>query len=476
MWQRGITMSGSFSDNIVKTGNEEGRSRVVVLYCDSYDEEIIYRKMKRGISMLGGPEAFVKPDEKILVKPNYLYPADPEKAVTTHPSVIKGMLRILQEYGCGSVKYGDSPGSSSAESVDRKLGLSDADGRCYGAEKASMNKEVHVDFPEGMTAKEFYFTEEVTEADAIISLCKMKTHALERITGAVKNFYGTICGYRKAAGHVKYPNDSIFARMLADIHRYLKPRLHIMDGVLAMEGNGPGSGDPVKMNVLLFSTDPVALDAVYCALVDLDPELIPTCVQGEAMGIGTYHFDKIDIITADEDTGETAVADGTAAAGHANTANILDITDAAGAVETADPAKIAVTEKNAIIAGAADAFGGTAAFSEKCSVSEPGMLISKEELFRRYGNASFDVPRAKQKGNFLLNFSRFMTGISRRPYIKKELCVKCGICVEHCPVAGKAVNFRNADRTQPPEYNYRKCIRCYCCQEMCPQHAIRVKG
>lgn len=371
------------------------KSEVVLIPCENYEEEAVYRAMKQGIAMLGGIGQFVKKEEKILVKPNFLSAADADKAVTTHPSVIEGMLRILQEAGCTRVKYGDSPGHGTSAGASAKLGLS---GEVYGAEAAAMTQEVRVSFEEGLTAKEFYFTKEIAEADAVISLCKMKTHALERITGGVKNVYGFICGYRKAAGHVKYPNASVFARMLADIHRCVKPRLHIMDGIVAMEGNGPGSGTPVSMKVMLFSRDPVAMDAVFCQLVDLGPELVPTNTQGEAMGIGTYHTERIEIRTPD---GEISVSD----------------------------------------------------------------------LKKLYGNPQFDVDRKGTRKTFLSRYSDLMTRISKRPVIDKAKCIKCGICVSHCPVPGKAVDFKKG-KNMPPVYDYSKCIRCYCCQEMCPQHAI----
>lgn len=373
------------------------KSRVVLIPCAGYDEEEIYRAMKQGIDMLGGIGSFVKKEEKILVKPNFLTVAEADKAVTTHPSVIKGMLRILQEAGCTHVKYGDSPGHGSSGAAARRLGIPDG---AYGAVLADMSEEVRVSFEEGMTAKEFYFTKEVTEADAVINLCKMKTHALERITGAVKNVYGLICGYRKAAGHVRYPNAGIFARMLADIHRCVKPRLHIMDAVTAMEGNGPGSGTPVDMNVMLFSADPVALDTVFCHLINLNPQLAPTNTQGAAMGIGTCREEEIEILTPE---------------------------------------------------------GG----------------ISFAQLEGKYANPSFDVDRTGTKKSFLSRYSDFMTRFGRRPVIDKKRCVRCGICVNHCPVPGKAVDFKKG-KDVPPVYDYAKCIRCYCCQEMCPQHAITV--
>lgn len=413
------------------------KSKVAVVYCDSYDDEQVYRAMCVGTDMLGGIECFVGKDEKILIKPNFLVPSEPDKAVITHPSVISAMLRLLHEKGYTHVCCGDSPGHGSLSSAFTQAGLNEILKR-YGVSEADMADEVSVDFPEGIEAKQFWMTKAAAESDAIISLSKMKTHALEKITGAVKNLYGLICGYRKAAGHVKYPNASIFARMLADIHRCVKPRLHIMDGIIAMEGNGPGSGTPVKMNVLLFSEDPVAIDAVFCRLVNLDPELVPTEVQGEALGIGTYHFDNIEIAVNDYRGSGTALKQ-----------------------ETEDDSRpvcdaVLTNEKT-------DAAGS------------PGVnSISADELFVKFGNSEFDVDRNGSKKTILSRFSDIMTGMARRPYIDEKLCIKCGICTEHCPVPGKAVNFSN-DRSKPPVYDYKKCIRCYCCQEMCPKHAIKVR-
>ena len=389
-----------------KTSGPVKRSRVIVVPCDNYDEELVYRSIRAGIDALGGLGRFVSQNEKVLVKPNFLSTADKDSAVVTHPAVIRGMLRILQEDGISDVSYGDSPGHGTSRAAINRLGLDESNS--YGAKIADMNKDAKISFPEGKTCREFVFTKEVVEADAIINLCKMKTHALERITGAVKNVYGYVCGMNKAAGHTKFPNDTIFARMLCDIHLYKAPRLNIMDGIVAMEGNGPGSGTPTPMKVLLFSDDPVALDAVFCYLVDLDPDLVPTCSQGDVLGIGTSKEENIEIVVANAGT--------------------------------------AVTE-----------------------------TLSASQLLAKYGNPKFDVPRRKAKLSFLKGFSDVMTIFARRPAIDAGKCIKCGICVNHCPVPGKAVDFVNGN-DKPPVYDYKKCIRCYCCQEMCPQHAIHVSG
>lgn len=158
---------------------------------------------------------------------------------------------------------------------------------------------IPVTYPEGVQAKDFVIPKELLDADCVISLSKMKTHALERVTGAVKNSYGFVYGLHKAKGHTKYPSADSFARMLIDLNKYISPRLYIMDGIMAMEGNGPGSGDPVPMKVMLMSTDPVALDSVFCRLVHLKPEMVPTNYHGEKMGLGTWKEENIELFTPD---------------------------------------------------------------------------------------------------------------------------------------------------------------------------------
>lgn len=276
---------------------KEEKSRVVAVPCGDYEPETVYEAVRTGIRALGGLEGFLRPEERVLVKPNLLKPAEAESAVTTHPAVLRAVLRLLEEYGCASVRFGDSPGHDTGTHALERLGFR-TDEPVFGARLAPMTEEVRVDFPEGMTEKEFWFAREVTEADAIINVCKMKTHAMMRVTGAVKNLFGLLCGTRKAREHVRFPGDGLFARMLVDIHRCVKPRLHILDAVVAMEGNGPGAGTPKHMGLLLFSADPVALDAVFCALIGLDPETVQTNVQGEAMGLGTWRADRIELLLA----------------------------------------------------------------------------------------------------------------------------------------------------------------------------------
>ena len=376
------------------------KSKVVLLPCGEYDEEKVYTLLKQGLYLVGGVEALIPKDAKILLKPNLLKRAEVEKAVITHPVVVGAFARILRENGYEQIVLADSCGHGTTQAVIRGTGM-DTYLEKYQIPAIDYSEGIKVDYPQGIQAKEFILPKELLEQNCVISLSKMKTHALERITGAVKNSYGFVYGFHKAKGHTQYPSADSFARMLIDLNKCVAPKLYVMDGIVAMEGNGPGSGDPVQMNVMLMSTDPVALDSVFSRLVYLKPEMVPTNYHGEKMGLGTWKEEEITLLT-------------------------------------------------------------------------PNGEISMSEAVKRYGNPQFNVDRTEVRKNIWTRMAGALNIFQKKPYIEEDKCKKCGICVEACPVEGKALQFKNG-RRKPPVYNYHKCIRCFCCQEMCPHKAIQVK-
>ena len=392
------------------------KSKVVVLPCETYEEERIYQLMKNGLEELGGVESLIHKEEKILLKPNLLKKAEVEKAVITHPVIVGAFARILREKGYENIVLADSCGHGTTKQVIQGTGM-DTYLEKYRIPAIDYTKGVRVENPDGIQAKDFILPKELLEADCVISLSKMKTHALERITGAVKNSYGFIYGKNKAIGHTKYPSADSFARMLIDLNQYVKPRLYIMDGITAMEGNGPGAGDPVAMNVILMSTDPVALDSVFARLVYLKPEMVPTNYHGEKMGLGNCKEENVEIVVAGRENPTTA---------------------------------------------------------DRRDVEKQCRTISMEDLLDKYGNPNFNVDRTQLRNNVWTRLAKALNIFQKKPYIEADKCVSCGICVNSCPVPGKAVDFRNG-RNHPPVYDYKKCIRCFCCQEMCPKKAIKVK-
>lgn len=275
------------------------KSKVALIPCESYDEEKVYQAISKGIELIGGLDSLIAKDEKILVKPNLLSGSNPNKTITTNPSVFEAVLKYLRNNNYQNITYGDSPaGKYNMEEIVKVTELKDRADK-YNVPLGDFDNYESIDNPQGDVAKKFDLCKGVINADAIISVSKMKTHALENITGAVKNQYGCIYSNKKALGHAKYPSSNSFARFLIELNLFLKPRLYIMDGIVAMEGNGPASGDPVSMKVILVSKDPVALDSVFSKLINLKPEYVPTNVQGSKYKLGTMDYKEISIITPD---------------------------------------------------------------------------------------------------------------------------------------------------------------------------------
>jgi Uncharacterized conserved protein len=272
-------------------------SQVALVRCESYQYETVKEAVKLGLSFIGGIGYFVHPGEKILLKPNLLTGELPEKCVTTHPAVFKAIGELLLKEGA-IVSYGDSPGFGSPGGAARKAGIAGA-AQELGIAMADFRDGEEVYFAEGIQNKKFVIAKGALASDGIVSLPKLKTHALTQMTGSIKNQFGCIPGILKGEYHVKLPDLNNFAQMLTDLNNYLRPRLFIMDGIIAMEGNGPRNGRPRPMNVLLFSADPVALDATVCRMIGLQPETIPTLVLGSKSGLGTYRAEDIELLGDD---------------------------------------------------------------------------------------------------------------------------------------------------------------------------------
>ncbi|MBN1230386.1 MAG: DUF362 domain-containing protein [Anaerolineales bacterium] len=261
------------------------KSIVVLIRCESYETEQVARAMERGFDLLGGVDKFAGANESLIIKPNMLVGDAPEKCIGPHPEVLKALVRSLQTQQV-TLSFGDSPGYGSTLGAANRSGLKEAvEG--MDVSLADFNTAETYSFPQGNLIKQFSVAKSVIDCDGLISLCKLKSHALTRITGAIKNQFGCIPGIRKAEFHSKLPNADLFSQMLVDLNLFIKPRLFIMDGIMAMEGNGPRNGTPRQMNVLLFSTDPVALDATVCKLVNLNPGLVEPIQYGEKYGLGS---------------------------------------------------------------------------------------------------------------------------------------------------------------------------------------------
>jgi len=254
--------------------------------------------MRRGIELLGGMAKFAKPGETILVKPNALAACAPDRCVTTHPSVFAAACACLQEAGC-RVTYGDSPalyaGWGKCGAAMNKCGFSAAAEK-LGIPCADFENGRIVARAAGASRRNIVIANGVLAADGMVSVPKLKTHGLVRVTGAIKNQFGCVPGVYKGRYHASAPDVRDFSRLLADITAFVKPRLYILDALIAMEGNGPQNGDPRRLGLLMLSRDPVALDAIACTIIGLEPAFVPMLLAGEQAGLGTSRMDEIECV------------------------------------------------------------------------------------------------------------------------------------------------------------------------------------
>lgn len=391
-----------------ETGALPNMTQLVIIRCDDYIPAQIRSGLHLAFEALNIAGAFA-PGERILIKPNLLSAVTPDLAVTPHPEVFRGLVQNLQPLGL-KLSVGDSPAMDSPERALRLSGIADF-AEALGVETADFVTPVEASFPEGTMLRHFSIAAGAAAADGLVNLSKLKTHALTGMTGAIKNTFGVIPGQRKARHHVQFPELQHFGQMLVDINLYVRPRLYVMDAIVAMEGNGPRNGKPHFVGLLLVSRDPVLLDAFAASIIGLVPESIEPIRLGDASGLGSIDLQAASAILYD-------LRDGQAAAERERRGRAFDFV-----------AELAV--------------------------------------------AGFDA--GKLQGSLVGLLSRFGAPVVKRllmdrPTIMSDKCTRCGLCVRACPLEEPAVNRKRKD--QVPSYDYGRCIRCYCCQEVCPAGAI----
>ena len=273
-------------------------TQVYAASCPDYEQaEACIRALAE---QMGGMGRFVRPGERIVLKANLLRAAPPESAICTHPAVVEAVAKLVKEAG-GTPVICDSPGGAlHKEAVLRNLyektGMAAA-AAAAGAELSMDSSTRTVSLPEGKVLRQAEIITPVAEADGVIDLCKMKTHVLMSMTGAVKNLFGVLPGLAKVGYHATHPDHAAFADVLLDLTAYVKPRLSLMDGILAMEGDGPGSsGTPRQAGLLLASANPLALDTAAGAIMNLPRQDNPVLLAAERRGLTPCRMEDVELI------------------------------------------------------------------------------------------------------------------------------------------------------------------------------------
>jgi uncharacterized protein (DUF362 family) len=255
---------------------------VSLIRATSYLDRELQASLEAVLAPLGGISAFVKPGDRVLLKPNLLTGARPSKECVTRPELVRCVAQLVIEAG-GKPFFGDSPAFGSA------MGVAKANG--YLPMMAELDLPV-VEFHGkryetiGDNFNHLLLCKEAMESDVVINLPKVKSHVQLTMTLGVKNLFGCVPGKMKAWWHMEAGKDAArFGEMLVETARAINPNLTIVDGIIGHEGNGPSGGEPRELGVLAASGDVFALDRAMLEVLNVEPDRVPTAVAAARLGL-----------------------------------------------------------------------------------------------------------------------------------------------------------------------------------------------
>ncbi|MEM8637330.1 MAG: DUF362 domain-containing protein [Cyanobacteria bacterium P01_G01_bin.54] len=254
---------------------------VSFLRAESYDRADLTAKLEDLLAPLGSIAAFVRPGDRILLKPNLLTGKRPQGECVTRPELVAVVAELVREAG-GQPFLGDSPAFGSARGVALNNG--------YLPLLEELNLPI-VEFTgdryaiDADTFGHLRLSKEAMQADGVINLPKLKAHCQLTMTMGVKNLFGCVPGKMKAWWHLEAGKDvDRFGEMLVQTARAIAPNLTIIDGIIAHQGNGPSGGTPRPLGLLGASSDVFALDRACLDILDVNSDWVPTITAAERLG------------------------------------------------------------------------------------------------------------------------------------------------------------------------------------------------
>lgn len=265
-----------------------------IVKCGSYDKEEVYRAVDRAFYLLGGIDKYINKGQTVLIKANLMRKSAPELCCVTHPVLVEAIAKRVTERGADAIIF-DSPGGAFNSAFLKGVYLT------TGMEEAAKNSgaELNGDFSFTMTElggkvlKKIDIADAVLKADLIINVAKLKTHAHATYTGAVKNMFGCVPGFEKAEMHFNYADINDFANAIIDIAAHVNPTISFIDGIMAMEGNGPGSGEPRFLGALIASEDMFSADLAALHIVNIPPNEVPVMREAQNRGLTDLKLNAI---------------------------------------------------------------------------------------------------------------------------------------------------------------------------------------
>lgn len=269
------------------------KSKVHLQKLDNYSLNGVELFVRDSLNVLDPKNSLFGPGQKVLLKPNLLRGFTPEHCVTTHPVVVEAMCRVLKDMAVREIVISDSPALGSLSAVADKAGYGFLEKK-YGVRILPLTDPVP--FENAEQVPHLKIAGCLQHYDQIINLPKVKSHCQMTMTLGIKNLFGLVIGKRKPALHCLVKNDKLkFGKMLIDIARHVNPCLTIVDGIQAMQGQGPINGTPYPLGVMGASKDMTALDRVFADLLNIPLEKVYALEAARLKQFGQYHLEEMEV-------------------------------------------------------------------------------------------------------------------------------------------------------------------------------------
>ena len=367
--------------------------KVATSACKDYQADNIAQAIDDVLEQLGGLTQFVPANAKVFVKVNLVRDMSPDKCGTTHPEVVVALCKQLEKI-TPNVTVGDSCAGLYTKgvlnTVYNKCKLTEVEERTSA--KLNRNFDTQTVDYHGEVLSNCDIIGAFLDADVVINVAKLKTHSFAGYTGAVKNLFGLIPGLVKVEMHSRFPDLGDFCSLLCDIEQYARPKtvLHIIDGVIGMEGEGPTNGKPKFIGQILASSDPYALDAVAVSLF-ANPFDMPLMQVAVRRGLLSKDLANISF---DFDSWKTNY----------------------------------ITEFDVSPAQSTDSFLNLPTWVKKLAVKYLTQRVSMDDNCRACGKCATHCP------------AKAITFKKGKARVKQKKCIRCYCCQERCPF--NAVRFK----------------------------------
>ena len=268
---------------------------VAIVKCSTYSQEMVDQAISNLLEFLGGIGNYVKPGNRVLLKPNLLGASHADDPTATHHTVMYSLIRQIQSVG-GKPFIGDSPAFGNVTTVARQSGLMKV-AEELGVLITDWTGGVRVPAPKSYSLRTYKLGREVVEADVVINVPKLKVHQQMQLTAAIKNNFGCVPGKRKARLHFSRGQDRVtFGKMLIEYCQLIKPTLTVVDAITAMDKMGPRYGNPYPLGILTAGVDVVALDRVHAEIIGLPNTQFDLMNAARELGVGETDLKKIEIL------------------------------------------------------------------------------------------------------------------------------------------------------------------------------------